>query len=118
MIKLIQSLGPIAFVLLVALAVVMGLFVDLVTPALSATLMIILALIVGFVNITQKEVVKFLIAVVAIVLMSATLATMALTSTLPFAGIFGAILTNLVLAFAIVGVVVGLLTVFRTAPSK
>ena len=116
--NMIQSLGPLSFALLVALAVVMGLFVDLITPAVSATLIILLALIVGFSNITQKEIVTFLIAVVAIVLMGATLATMVITSTMPFATVFGAILANLVLAFAVVGVVVGLLTVFKTASKK
>ena len=115
---MIQALGPLSFALLVALAVVMGLFVDLITPAVSATLIILLALVVGFSNITQKEVVTFLIAVVAIVLMSATLATMVITSTMPFATVFGAILANLVLAFAVVGVVVGILTVFKTAAKK
>jgi hypothetical protein len=109
--------GNWAFIVGVVLAIVLGLFGTYITTDVQqgiAWLLIILGLIVGFVNIGQKEAFNFLIAAIALLAVGA-----AGLETLPVVGDFvGPILTNIATFVAPAAVIIALKAIYDLAYRK
>ena len=108
--------GNWAFMIGVVLAIILGLFGAYI-PAYVETItyiMVILGLIVGFYNITQKEAINFLIAAIALLAVGA-----AGLETLPVIGPYiGGILTQIAVFVAPAAVLVALKAVYDLAYKK
>ncbi|MEM4282087.1 MAG: hypothetical protein QXU88_00435 [Candidatus Woesearchaeota archaeon] len=101
--------GQWAFIIGVLLAIVAGLIPALQIPTVS-WILVLLGLIVGFLNITAKEVNNFLIATIALLLVSGSL------SSLPVLGtVISSIFRNIVVFVAPAALVVSLKAVYSTA---
>ncbi len=114
-----QKIGSWAFIIGVVIAVVTGIAIGLM-PAVSGEtwvnyvplILVILGLIVGFLNIGDKEVMPFLIASVALVMVG----TVAELNTIPVFGIVLAKIVNYIAVFAApAALVVALLEFYRLA---
>ena len=114
-----QKIGSWAFIIGVVIAVVTGIAIGLM-PAVSGEtwvnyvplILVILGLIVGFLNIGDKEVMPFLIASVALVMVG----TVAELGTIPVFGIVFAKIVNYIAVFAApAALVVALLEFYRLA---
>jgi hydrogenase/urease accessory protein HupE len=108
--------GNWAFIVGVVLAIILGLFSTYI-PAYIETItfiMVILGLIVGFYNITQKEVINFLIAAIALLAVGA-----AGLNALPIIGTYvGGILTQIAVFVAPAAIIVALKAVYELAYKK
>ncbi len=114
-----QKIGSWAFIIGVVIAIVTGIAVGLMPEVSGETwvsyvplLLVILGLIVGFLNIGDKEVMPFLIASIALVMVG----TVAELSTIPYIGIMLAKIVNYIAVFAApAALVVALLEFYRLA---
>ena len=105
-----SRVGKYAFLAGVLLAILAGIFTDLLAPAVVTLVLAILGLVVGFMNITAKEVTEFLVAAVA--LMLAGVANVSL-SLIPWVGNYlQAILVNITTFVAMGAVIVALKAVW------
>ena len=114
-----QKIGSWAFIIGVVIAVVTGIAIGLM-PAVSGEtwvnyvplILVILGLIVGFLNIGDKEVMPFLIASVALVMVG----TVAELNTIPVFGVMLAKIVNYIAVFAApAALVVAILEFYRLA---
>ncbi len=100
------KIGSLAFILGVVIAIVSGLIqLDGQTKAMVTSLLIVLGLIVGFLNVTGKETTPYLIAAVSLVLVSdAGRASMEAIQVIgPYlAGLFGAVMSFVIPAIIVV----------------
>lgn len=107
------KLGDWAFMGGVLLAIILGLFSSYLTGMVEAItyLLIVLGVIVGFVNVKQKEAYNFLISAIALLAVGA-----AGLETLPVIGTFiGSILTNIATFVAPAAVLVALKAIYDLA---
>ena len=114
-----KKVGPIAFLVGFLLALVVGILsaVNVITTSTLAgvyTILGILGLIVGFLNITDKEIERFLISSIAIIVGSGLLAT-----SFSNLGLIATIITNfftaLVVFVAPAAILVSLITIYELA---
>ena len=103
-----RKLGSLAFVAGVALAILAGLIPAMQTPNVT-WILVVLGLIVGFMNITEKETVEFLVAAVALLIAGSA-------GSLPALGIvILAVLENIVAFVAPAAVVVAIKAIYSLA---
>ncbi len=103
-----RKLGSWAFIIGVILAVLAGLMPTMQTPTVTWVL-VILGLIVGFLNITERETVEFLVAAVALLIAGSA-------GSLPALGtVILAILENIVAFVAPAALVVALKAIYSLA---
>ena len=108
-----EQVGALAFIVGVVVAILVGLFSGTVSGG-GVTLLVILGLIVGFMNITGKEVTAFLVA--AIALMSIGNANLMV---IPFVGDWlQAILENIVVFVAPAAIIVAMKEYYNLAAKK
>ncbi|MFC1801371.1 hypothetical protein ACFLZB_02815 [Nanoarchaeota archaeon] len=106
--------GHYAFFIGAIIAVIAGLFAGLIPNVYVITLLVVLGLIVGLLNITAKETTPFLVACIALML-----AGIVNLEIIPYVGIFlRAILTNIVVFVVPAAIIVGLKTIYSLAQSK
>ena len=109
-----KELGTWVFVAGLVLALILG-FTSGVVGGVSLTVLVVLGLVVGFMNITEKEVHGFLVAAIALMLVGA----LARADSLPFIGSeLQASLSNVVLFVAPAALVVAIREVFILASEK
>jgi uncharacterized membrane protein len=109
-----HRLGEFAFIVGILLAILVGLFSGSFNEVAISTVFIALGLIVGLLNITKKEMEKFLIASVALLLAGA-----AGLQNLPTIGKYiGPIFTNIATFVAPAVVVVALKAIYEIASKK
>ena len=102
------EMGTYAFLLGALIAIVTALFPDILGAGLITGILVLLGLVVGFLNITQKEVVPFLLAAVAL-----GLGAQANFSALPMVGLYiDGIMANLVTFVAPAAVIVALKAIY------
>ena len=65
-----SQVGRYSFLAGILIAVIAGIFTDLLDPSIVPLLLIVLGLIVGFLNVTATETTEFLVAGIALVLIS------------------------------------------------
>ena len=106
-----SSIGSWSFIVGLIVAVLVGLFAE--ASGLMVTILVILGLIVGFLNVTDKEVHGFLMASVALLLAGSA---GGLLSSIPAIGsILGNILNNFVVFVAPAAVVVAVKEIYNLA---
>ena len=106
-----RNLGHLAFIAGVIVAIIAGIFLDFLQPEVVPLVLVILGVIVGFMNITAKETVAFLVAAIALML-----ANVADVTVIPWIGIYlQNIISNIGTFVAPAAVVVALKTVKRLA---
>lgn len=114
-----QKIGSWAFIIGVVIAIVTGVFIGLIPAAAGEAwigyvplALVILGLIVGFLNIGDKEVMPFLIASIALIMVG----TVAELDTIPYLGTMFATIVNYIAVFAApAALVVSLLEFYRLA---
>ena len=106
-----RNLGHLAFIAGVIVAIIAGIATDVLVDAPVTLVLVILGIIVGFMNITAKETVGFLVASVALMV-----AGVADVIVIPQIGIYlQKILENIATFVAPAAVVVALKTVYKLA---
>lgn len=109
-----EELGTWVFIAGLILALILG-FVSGVATGTTLTILVVLGLVVGFINITEKEVHGFLIAAIALMLVG----TLAKVESLPFIGLeLQNSLNNIVFFIAPAALVVAIREVFLLASEK
>ncbi|MEM5836677.1 MAG: hypothetical protein QW451_00295 [Candidatus Aenigmatarchaeota archaeon] len=107
-----KKLGEYAFLAGIILAVLAGLVMQ--TGGWVAVLLVLLGVVIGFLNITQKETIPFLIASIALLMAgSAGLEKLPLVG-----GIVAAVISNVLHLVAPAAVIVALKTVYDLAKKK
>ena len=110
-------LGEWVFILGVVIAIISGLAyqaLDLTSAGYIAVVLVVLGLVVGFLNITDKEIFNFLIATIALVAVGA-----ANLSEIPFIGLYlGHMVLNIAAFVAPAALVVALKAVYNLASNK
>jgi len=107
-----KKLGEYAFLVGIILAVLAGLVMQ--TGGWVAVLLVLLGVVIGFLNITQKETIPFLIASIALLMAgSAGLEKLPLVG-----GIVAAVISNVLHLVAPAAVIVALKTVYDLAKKK
>lgn len=102
------KIGTYAFLLGALIAIGTGLVPGLLGAGTLASLLVVLGLVVGFLNVSQKEVVPFLVAVLAL-----GLGAQAKFNALPSVGAYmDAIMANLILFVAPAAVIVALKAIY------
>lgn len=102
------KIGTYAFLLGVLIAILTGLVSGLLDAGILTALLVILGLAVGFLNVSQKEVVPFLVAALAL-----GLGAQAKFSALPVIGTYiDAIMANIIIFVAPAAVIVGLKAIY------
>ena len=101
------GIGAILFLLGVGVAVIAAFMGDL---PFTAVVLAVTGIVVGFLNVTAKESLTYLVATVAVVLTSGTLAALP-----AIGGFVEAILVNIAAFSGAAALVVGLGAIFRTA---
>ena len=107
-----KKIGHYSFIIGIIIAIVAGLFPDVIES--TALLLLVLGLIVGFLNVTGKETHDFLVASIAL-LVAGGAANFALIGWQGLGAIIGNILDNIVRFVAPAAVVVAIRTVFNLA---
>ncbi len=111
-----QRVGGWAFILGVIIAIVAGLaagYLDAVTAAYVTLVLVILGLIVGFLNLNDKEVQPFLVAAIALMLMQITAGGLNL---IPYVGVYLASMVQKIAMFVMpAALVVALKFVYKLA---
>lgn len=106
-----RHLGHLAFIAGVIVAIIAGVATDILETTVVTLVLVILGIIVGFMNITAKETVGFLVAAVALMV-----AGVADVIVIPQIGVYlQSILENIATFVAPAAVVVALKTVYRLA---
>lgn len=109
-----RKIGEWSFIAGVVIAVLAGLLAGQVEAGLLAVSLVILGLIVGLLNISEKETTSFLIAAVTLVIVGA-----AGLEKLPAVGVFiGPVLTNIATFVAPAAIIVALKAVWDLAKKK
>jgi len=113
-----KKLGEGSFLVGMLLAVIAGVFVSLFTryEATVGVLLVLLGLLVGFLNVTQKEIGTFLLAVVALLLVGS--AGLDSLTFLQLGEFVGPILVNITMFVAPAALVVALKAIFDLAGKK
>lgn len=101
------EIGKWAFVVGLVLAVLAGLVTSLNVP-LTVYVLAVLGIVVGFLNVTEKETVPFLVATIALMLTSTSLAVLGVAT-------LTAIFTNVAVFAAPAALVVAIKAVYSTA---
>lgn len=109
-----EKLGNWAFLIGLIIALLVGLFTA--ANGTVVSILVILGLIVGFLNITDKEVHSFLVASVALIV--ASLAAGSLASIPAIGDILARILNNFVILVAPAAIVVSVKAIYGLAGSK
>lgn len=105
------KLGHWAFILGVVLAIILGLFPTLTETGTASVILVILGIIIGLLNVPEKETQTFLIAAIALMVGGA-----GGLDQLPSVGSWlGPILTNVVTIVAPAAVILGVKTVYDLA---
>jgi len=112
-----QGIGPLAFIAGIIIAILAGLFSTFVAgyAAYIGLLLVILGLIVGFMNITDKEVVNFLIASIALMATSAIGWPYLDIIGMPIGTMIGGILSYIGVFVAPAAVVVAIQAIYKLA---
>jgi hypothetical protein len=98
--------GRYAFLAGVLIAVIAGLFADILKVETATLILAVLGLVIGFLNVTAKEVTEFLIAAIALLLAGVANVSVSL---IPYVGTYlQAILVNLTTFSAFAAVVVAI----------
>lgn len=109
-----EELGTWVFVAGLVLALILG-FISGIATGTALTVLVVLGLVVGFMNITEKEVHGFLVAAIALLLVG----TVTRVDSLPVIGLeLQAALRNIVLFVSPSALVVAIREVFILASSK
>ena len=103
-------IGKWAFVIGLALAIIAGLILDIYTVPNLGLILVILGLIVGFLNIAEKDTIKLLISIIA--LMSVGSLTVSIIPTI--SSYLEAMLTNIVIFAGSAGLVVAIKAIIET----
>ena len=115
-----EQVGSWAFILGVLIAIIVGLIVgagviDIVTLGYIQIVLVILGLVVGFINISAKELNDFLTATIALLLVSATAAGLVL---IPYIGAYlGGMVGQIAVFVAPAALIVALKAIFNLAKS-
>jgi len=112
----IGSLGALAFIIGLLLSVAATFFAGVI-PAVPIILAM-LGLIVGFLNITKKESLGFLISVIAIAMLSGTMAVLPKIGAIELGSILESMLGNIAIFAGSAGFVVALREMFQKAMKK
>lgn len=97
-----EMVGKVAFIVGLLLVVVAGLVASVAAYAYTALIIVVLGLVVGFLNVAEKNVVKLLVAIVALMAVGA-----AAVSVIPALDVYlGAILNNFLVFVGAAGLVV------------
>jgi len=107
------KIGEWAFLAGVILALLVGLFQQEVAIGMTAMILVVLGVIVGLINIVERETTGYLVAAVALLV-----AGSAGLGTLPFGAILSAMLSNIVLFVAPAAVIVALKAVITLGKKK
>ena len=121
-----EKIGGYAFILGVVIAVILGLYAASTTPMTTLPpadmlvwlplILVILGLIVGFLNIGDKEVMPFLVAAIALVLVGTAHAELAL---IPYIGMYLAKIVSYIALFAApAALIVALLEFWKIASTQ
>jgi ATP synthase protein I len=106
-----KNLGHLAFIAGVIVAIIAGIASDLLQPEVVPLVLVILGTVVGFMNITTKETVAFLVATIALML-----ANVADVTIIPWIGIYlKNIISNIGTFVAPAAIVVAIKTVKKLA---
>ena len=104
-----KKIGAYAFLLGALIAILTALVPGLLDAGILTALLVILGLIVGFLNVSQKEVVPFLVATLAL-----GLGAQAKFSALPGVGTYiDAIMANIIIFVAPAAIIVGLKAIYE-----
>lgn len=109
-----KKIGEWAFLGGVLLAVVLGLFPGIITEGMAALVLVILGLLVGFLNIAEKEVQQFIIASIALLLPGTITGLVAL----PYIGTYVVSILGNIAAFVAPAVVIVALKAIWELASK
>ena len=104
--RLVAILGNWSFIIGIALAVVMGLF----SSSTPTNLLLILGTIVGLLNVTEKEIIPFLVATVALMVSGLV------SPSLPM--MLGSILNNIVVFVVPAAVIASVKAIYALASTK
>ena len=109
-----MGIGAIAFLALTALAIISGIGMPTSMAGISLILMGIFGIIAGLVNISTKEVVPFLVSIMALIVGGTGIGIAAAFDVINLGTMVTSIITNLAGAYATMGIVVGLKTILST----
>lgn len=105
-----EMLGKVAFVVGLILAIVAGLIPSIAAYAYTALILVVLGLIVGFLNIAEKNVVKLLVAIIALIAVGT-----ATVSVIPALDVYLiGILTNFLAFVGAAGLVIAVKAILET----
>ncbi len=68
--NMMQKVGSWSFIIGVVIALFLGFITKIVSPAVTMSILVVLGLIVGFLNVTGKETMPFLLAAVSLVIVT------------------------------------------------
>ncbi|MDD5163439.1 MAG: hypothetical protein PHD95_04490 [Candidatus ainarchaeum sp.] len=115
-----ESIGAYSFLIGVIIAVIAGIAGSAIAVYAGAIglILVILGLIVGFLNITDKETMPFLVAAVAL-MVAGSANLMIINTVIPMLGtVLQAILANIVVFIAPAAIIVGLKAIIAMAKNK
>ena len=118
MVKKNINLGAISFLGLTVLAIISGIGMPANLTGISLVLMGLLGIIAGIINITTKEIVPFLLAIITLMVGGTGIALISFFDVISLGATINAIVGNLVVAYGVMGVVVAFKTVFTLGPKK
>ncbi len=107
------KIGEWAFLIGVIIAILVGLFKGATATGTTATILVVLGVLVGLINITEKQTTGYLVSAIALLI-----AGSAGLGTLPFGTQISAMLGNIVLFVAPAAVIVALKTVVTLGKTK
>lgn len=117
MIKKEMSIGAMAFLVLTALGIMMGIGVPESWQTMAIIIMAIAGIVAGFSNVTKREVVPFLVSLIALVA-GLGFGVMVIFDVINLGTMMTSVLINLVAAYAMMAVVIALTTIVRLGSKK
>ena len=106
--------GKWAFIIGLALAIIAGLLIDIYPIPSLALILVILGLIVGFLNIAEKDTVKLLVAIIALTGIGAAALAVIGDAITVIDGYLLGILTNIITFAGAAGLIVAIKAIYET----